>query len=436
MNDIEQELRELLHDRSSEASTPPLAPRQVLKRGRRRQVGTVLIGGVTAILVIVASVAGLRSVLPGHPVVAAAQNDLPERTATIQDFTVTAPAGWTLIDWWQAARAIAFSTTSSPQPTAAVMILNPVLEVANIDPGLDVASACRADATLGSTDAVMVIALGSSNGGAGGTPPPLPVPLDPNAAPRSGPCGEGLYADFSVSSDPSAGTGRYFAFLGFGSDVSDADRQAVLDAYDGLTVADHPQVSASFGTGPGYVMAAGVAQYLPPFGPPMPDQPWMLELSAPRPTLVNSARPGPCLRVIFGAAGGSWCAPLAPTAVPVATGHELGNQVLVAGAVLPDASSVELRVPGQTPVVATLADVPASLRSVNAVASATVPARIFWVVGDAGVEGAQIVQLAADGSELSHEPVVFVALTATAASPIASPANIPSSTTAGATLSP
>ncbi|MGZ4151394.1 MAG: hypothetical protein ACXVP3_03010, partial [Actinomycetota bacterium] len=118
MNDIEHELRELLQERSGEASTTPLAPPEVLKRGRRRQVGTVAIGGATAILLIVASVAGFRIALPRHPVVAAAQNDLPERTATIQNVTVTAPAGWTLIDWGRSTVTAISVAPASPGATA------------------------------------------------------------------------------------------------------------------------------------------------------------------------------------------------------------------------------------------------------------------------------------------------------------------------------
>lgn len=66
--DIERELRELFRDKVGEAPVSTLGtsgapPPQVLRRGRRRQVGTVLGSALVAVALAVGSFAGLRSLL-------------------------------------------------------------------------------------------------------------------------------------------------------------------------------------------------------------------------------------------------------------------------------------------------------------------------------------------------------------------------------------
>ncbi len=409
MNDIEHELRELLHNRSSDESTTPLAPAEVLKRSRRRQIGTMAIGGLTAVLVIVASVAGLRAALPGHSVTAAAQNDLPERTATIQSFTVTAPAGWTLIDWGPStvtAFSFAQASPQSPPPISVAYVHpSPVFELANADPGLDKRAACSADAVVGPTDAVMVIALG--NDGASGTPQPWPAPIDPSAAPVAGPCGAGYYASFVLNGTP------YFGFLGVGADVSDADRQALFDAYAGLQVRPTPTAAALTRVGAiGYVLAAGIEQGVP----------WRLELGPsieiPTTSGVNTPTTA-CLRVVTGndLGSGLGCTPFSDTGSTGPTGpigRLVVDRVFVDGAVLPDATAVEYQAPGQDPVAATILTVPDSVRSsIASLLGGDIPARLYWMLVDRSAATAvppRVVQLAADGSQLSSQPLIATVL--------------------------
>ncbi len=69
--DIERELRELFREKAGEApaatfNAPTAAPQEVLRRGRRRQLGTVLGSAAIVLVLIVGSVAGLNAVLRGE----------------------------------------------------------------------------------------------------------------------------------------------------------------------------------------------------------------------------------------------------------------------------------------------------------------------------------------------------------------------------------
>ncbi len=410
MNDAEHELRELFEEKARDARTVPAAPPAVLKRGRRRQMGTVAIGATTAVLVAVASVAVLRAVGSGRATTPAS-NDLGERTATIQNFTVTAPASWTLIDWGLST-ATAFSvaqTTPQPSTTSAGVTVTtplPVFELANIDPGLERPACSQGGPVWGSTDAVMVIELGNLvwNTGATETPQPWPVPVDPNVK-RIGPCGEGYYTAFELDGTP------YFAFLRVSTGASDTDRQALFGAYAGMQ-APAPAASAT-SLAPlgavGYVLAAGTEQGVP----------WRLELGPPigfPPTAAVNTSKTACLRVVTANDPGSGCSPFTEAGASGSTGQLVVDRVFVDGAVLPDATAVEYQTPGQDPVAASILTVPESSRnSITSLSSGgDVPTRLFWMLVDWNARKAvtaRVVQLAADGSQLSTQPLFAVLLT-------------------------
>ncbi|HEX6399158.1 MAG TPA: hypothetical protein VF108_01640, partial [Actinomycetota bacterium] len=70
--DFENELRDLFREKAGEAplatpSLPASAPRQVLRRGRLHQVGTVLGSAAVVVALIVGSVAGLTRILGEGP---------------------------------------------------------------------------------------------------------------------------------------------------------------------------------------------------------------------------------------------------------------------------------------------------------------------------------------------------------------------------------
>jgi hypothetical protein len=67
MNDIENELRELFRERADAVVTGPSAPERVLRRGRRRQLGTVVLSSLVALSLVGWSIVGLRGLLGDRP---------------------------------------------------------------------------------------------------------------------------------------------------------------------------------------------------------------------------------------------------------------------------------------------------------------------------------------------------------------------------------
>ena len=98
MNDLERDLKELFERRAAGADAPGLPPRDVLRRGRRRQVGTVVIGALACLVALGVAAAAIGQAR--HPAVIPGGNGLPARSTTIGGVPVTAPAGWTLVDDW------------------------------------------------------------------------------------------------------------------------------------------------------------------------------------------------------------------------------------------------------------------------------------------------------------------------------------------------
>ena len=124
--DMERELRELFREKAGEAPTATFdtsgaAPQEVMRRGRRRQVGTVLGSAAIVLVLIVGSVAGLNAVLRGEEdPFTTGDYDVFERTATIEAFTVTSPSDWYLVNEWPLSMQMAVgSGSSSGECTAA-----------------------------------------------------------------------------------------------------------------------------------------------------------------------------------------------------------------------------------------------------------------------------------------------------------------------------
>ena len=170
--DFENELRDLFREKAEEAplatpTLPAIAPRQVLRRSRRRQVGTVIGSAVVIVALIVGSVAGLTQILGegNDDEVGDGDYEVFQRTATVEAFTVGSPSDWYLVNQWPMSMLIPVevsggsssaciaapgdvsqeceghpgnSDTSSPIPTPHGL---PMLQLSNIDLGL-AANAC------------------------------------------------------------------------------------------------------------------------------------------------------------------------------------------------------------------------------------------------------------------------------------------------------
>lgn len=362
MNDVERDLRELFEHKASEARVSVRAPAPVLKRGRRRQVGTVLVSSITLLVVVAASIAGMRGILQreGDGIPASPSRDPFLRTATIQGFTITSPSDWPLIDQWPLATAIATSTTSSGSVTCTgtaapvtggsgsaaeetctsdapeidplqVPTGLPVFQLSNWDPGLE-DTICGS--AIPSDGAAIYLALDIDALQAEQSPPPA-LPVEPGLG--DGPCGDGDYAAFSAGSST-----PYFAYFAFGQDVSDSDRQVLLGAFASMTAAPI-SIQGSLEAEPGYVVAGGTR----------PGSAWRIEV---RPSDGNVD-----MHLIVDEQGGPG---VADFEVPDSTNLEFGGDDPTFGAVTTEAEAVELRPnDGGAPIPGTIFEFPPSLNA-------------------------------------------------------------------------
>jgi hypothetical protein len=174
-----------------------------------------------------------------------------ERTAAVLGVSVTYPSSWTVVDLWPLVHSIA----TWPDPASGRIDLPPdirdrgglpVLQLSNRDLGLS--STCSGTAPTGD-QAVLYVAV---NGGPYlGNPDGSPK-WSRHLTPGDGPCGQGMYAYREASTVSWARP--YLVFAGFGPDVSEADRQVVLDAFASLSFAPVELLLPPAETTPGYVL--------------------------------------------------------------------------------------------------------------------------------------------------------------------------------------
>ena len=298
--DFENELRDLLREKAGEAplATPTLpasAPKQVLRRGRLHQAGTVLGSAIVVVALIVGSVAGLTRILGDggdDRDIGDGGYEVFRRTATIEAFTVASPSDWYLVNQWPLSMLIAVEgsggsssecvavpgdvveecddttgvETSSPIPVPYGL---PMLQLSNIDLGL-AANAC-ADGVPGDA-AVLYVAL-DYDAAIGGIADPSIQEFAPGIGlppEGDGPCGPGRYAYFTVNGE------RSFAWIGVGSGASDEDREIVETSYEMMAAIPDWTPTPPDATTPAYVIAGGTS---------VGGDPWRLELRPGGPNL-------------------------------------------------------------------------------------------------------------------------------------------------------
>jgi hypothetical protein len=390
--DIERELRELFREKVGEApvatfNAPTAAPQEVLRRGRRHQVGTVLGSAAIVLVLIVGSVVGLNAVLRGdEDPFRTGDYKIFERTATIEAFTVTSPSNWYLVNEWPLSTQLAVGSGSSsgectaaapgagqPSPSCTTSEQSPQVEA--LPYGLPMFQLSKRDLGLGS---VACSEQGLPNGAAtlfvalydtpiGGFNAPRIDPFSPNGPlpPISeGPCGPGHYARFTVNDH------FFMSWLGFGGGVTDADRSIALAAYASMTV-DHawapvPPEELS----PAYVIAGGVNQA---------GDDWRLEV---QPSQEN---------IRLSLVGGSLIAASSDFVVPRST-IEWAATDPIFGAISKQAEAVEFRGRDDPSVVieGTIVPLPPSM---------PFDFDLFFIEGTAGVDG-EAVALGADGETM------------------------------------
>ena len=405
MNDTERDLRELFETKAREAGSAPRVTPEVLRRGRRRQAGTIAVAGITALAVAAAAIVSLQALnradtdaVPGGP------QGNPSFTTTIQSFSVTVPEGWTLIDQsplgmnMSVGSSGTFSCVGAPIEAGSGKISSsatatsdcsrqqtqtserptipqgglPMLTLSNDDPGLG-GSVCNAGGSLPATSASLYIALdydvtrtaGWENMAA--SPQSLVNVLEDDLPPEQMPCGPGGYSWFKTGGAP------YIAWAGFGSEVTDADREALLGAYDGMKVSNGEITSPTTDV-QGYVLTGGTTGS---------GAGWNIE-AYPNGTNVEMAYTEEGGRRWGGA--GDFGPPVEP--ILLASGHGV-----VFGAVTFEAERVELRpADGSAPVPGSILQLPETLGA---------PFDAFVVPG--GADG-EVVAVGPDG-DLGSAPV-------------------------------
>jgi len=389
MNELEQELRELLETKSRESRIEPRAPRKVLRRARRRQAGVALATAVTVAAVVIGSIAGLSAILGPSPSQQVA-GGTDARTATIAGVTVMYPAEWTMVDLWPLSNSIVVS--SGPTTNTGLTLPSggqvpsgiPVFQLSNHDLGLT--SACTGTAPAGD-QALLYVAM---NGG--------PYLVNPDGSPKwsshltpgDGPCGQGLYAYRETTTANLAAP--YLVFAGLGPDVSEADRQAVFEAFDSLSFA-WIQLEPPAETTPGYVLDAvrlgGLDCTLE--GRPAADGGLEIALvygrqpEAGRIDLGGVGRPGdPDVQYSVSAWSGL---------TAYGGSGDLGSVVF--GVVSERVARVEARIPGAGTFVGTIVPIPSSLGSAYRAFHIEVFERA----------GGSLVALDADGNVIAEEPL-------------------------------
>lgn len=348
MNEVEHDLRQLFERKAgSVGGVAPKLPETVRKRGRRRQLGTALLSGAVAIALVAGSIGVLRALDPAqdrHPTPADdpwTGYEVFERTAVVHAFTITSPSDWYLVDQWRWARPIAADLPEEERVT-------PVLMLSNTDRGLTSSPCFDPAAAVGADEAVLTIAADDAywweHRGQADALPQAPAPYGAGGFERAGPCGAGTYVPFATEDLP------FVAHFVFGDDVSIADRQTLIDAFETLsaravidttpigTRRDHPSGA--------YVISGGENAA----------GPWTLEL---RPSEGSDPRSNVVLEAVHAEGGRVGLGDFFLTddnAVEQAGGDP------VFGAVVKDANAVELHLEdGTPPIPAQLVPLPPSL---------------------------------------------------------------------------
>ena len=393
--DFENELRDLFREKAGQAplatpSLPASAPRQVLRRGRIYQVGTVLGSMVVVIALILGSVAGLTRILgEGEDRVGGDDYEVFQRTATVEAFTVGSPSDWFLVNAWPLSMQIAVEgssgssskcvavpsgepvecedtlgvETSSPIPVPHGL---PMLQLSNVDLGLT-ANACEAG--LPDDAAVLYVAL-DYDAAIGGIADPSIQEFSPGTGlsqDGDGPCGPGRYAHFTVNGE------RFFSWIGVGSAVSDEDREIVETSYETMSAIPDWEPSPLDETAPAYVIAGGGTEA---------GVDWRLEL---RPSGSNVEIS------LFGTEPGGSAARFTVPDVPIESccEYEVGFTEVAFGAIRKGATGVELRpTDGDQPIPGTILPIPPTM---------SVEFDLFFIPGTGGLTG-EVVPLGIDGS--------------------------------------
>ncbi len=240
MSDLHDDLLEMFRRREGDVRSNAAAPEKLIARTRRREWLSVTVGLAAAVAVVLVAIAGLRSLGSSD---GSQPGDVgPTTTKTISGITITYPEEWFAED----PVAIGIEPNDTPRflPTL-------VLTLTRDDPHIQGVLGCPRLANLPGQVLITVQETPLALSGEASATWPVPLRSVDLGADVIGGCYEGwtfLRAAWTAA-------GRSFeARLGFASDASDADRDALTDAYSSMAFAP-----GSVGAGESVTLGSGTA---------------------------------------------------------------------------------------------------------------------------------------------------------------------------------
>jgi hypothetical protein len=233
--DLEREVRGLLEERASESRIHVEPQRSVVRRARRRQIGTV--GGAAATAVAVVAALGLVVAALGRSPTTPATEQIepsPVKTVHLPDVTMSYPANWYLL---------MFETVGGE---------GDLVQLTNFDPASTKPCFTGEAGDLPSDGVVLLLDRGNGSTGPGADRWPVDLAYDPSpSACRPGGLMESpqpsapLHYSTTWTSDD--GTTPYEVNAMIGPDADGATRTALFDAFASLSVAesDTPYVGSA-----------------------------------------------------------------------------------------------------------------------------------------------------------------------------------------------
>jgi hypothetical protein len=388
VNDLERDLRELLESKAGDAAPTTAPSPRVLRRARRRQVGTVFTTLVVVAAVIVGSVAAIQTVLRKDPSTPepATPPVLPEAppgfsSAALPFASIAYPHDWYLLD------TSPLEPLGVAQPFAVPS--GPILQLANFDPDLPHAPRCMVDPDALPRDGVLLtIGVMTADEAAISNEPsgPWPVDLIPLPSNQDPVCAGGPRPRIATWTAPSGLI--YWANAGHGADASDAGIRKMEQAFASLAFppTEQPQMSrmAAFqGQGTPRVVlgteriGTGVASIVA-----------YVELNKSLVVGVSGSEGGSCC-------SGSAVAPHSgSTQEPVTSSTMLSpDGTLLYGVISPDVVDVELRTSSGESLPVNVAALPPSMGYED---------RVVWGIAPGADDRATIVGYDVDGNALGN----------------------------------
>jgi hypothetical protein len=242
MNDLNDDLAQMFRRREGDVRSPASAPAQLVVRTRRRERLTVGAGIAAAVIAVVVSIAGLRSLGSSD---GSQPGDVgPMATTTVSGITITYPERWFAED----PVVIGIEPNDAPRTLPTL-----VLTLTRDDPHTQGVLGCPMMADVPPGQLLMTVQetpLASSGEASAAWPVPLRT--------WAGFGGDlGCYPGWSGMRASWTAAGRSFeARLGFSPDATDEDRAALLDAFASMSfapgsVAAGETITLATGTTPG-----------------------------------------------------------------------------------------------------------------------------------------------------------------------------------------